>query len=99
MIENMIKEYENLRNEILQKIQLTNTLLNFAVTTAVAILAFAVELETQNALLFLVPFCVLIPTSVRIKYYRNSMARISAYMNVFLEEKIEGFDWDKECIA
>ena len=28
MITNMIKEYESLRNEILQKIQLTNTLLN-----------------------------------------------------------------------
>lgn len=94
MITNMIKEYESLRNEILQKIQLTNTLLNFAVTTAVAILAFAVESKNKNALLFLVPFCVLIPISVRIAYYRDSMAKISAYMNVFLEEKIEGFDWE-----
>lgn len=66
MITNMIKEYESLRNEILQKIQLTNTLLNFAVTTAVAILAFAVESKNKNAFLFLVPFCVLIPISVRI---------------------------------
>ena len=43
MMNNNIKEYDNLRNEINQKIELHNTLLTFTITTTVAVLTFALS--------------------------------------------------------
>ncbi len=43
MADNLIKEYDNLRNEINQKIELHNSLLTFTITTTVAILTFALS--------------------------------------------------------
>lgn len=88
----MVHEYESLRNEINQKIDLFNTLTTFTLTTAVAILTFA--LTKDNALLFLLPFCIIIPMYIRISYYRSAMVKLSAYMIVFLETKIEEFNWE-----
>lgn len=91
-MDNLIREYESLRNEINQKIDLVNTLTTFTLTTAVAILTFA--LAKDNALLFLLPFCIIIPMYERISYYRSAMVKLSAYMIVFLETKIEEFNWE-----
>ena len=55
----MNEEYNTLRAEVLQKIELHNKLIMFAITTTVAILAFA--FSQNNAYLFLLPFCVIIP--------------------------------------
>ena len=89
---NYIKEYDNLRNEINQKIELHNTLLTFTITTTVAVLTFA--LSQNKPILYLIPFCVLIPMSMRIAYYRSAMSKLSAYMIVFLEENIDGVKWE-----
>ena len=92
---NRIKEYEILRNEIDQKIELHNSLLTFTITTVVAILSFILlQNHPYSAFLFLIPFCILIPMSMRIAYYRSAMARLSAYMIVFLEEEIPGIQWE-----
>lgn len=94
-MENRIKEYEILRNEIDQKIALHNTLLTFTITTVVAILSFVLlQDQPYSAFLFLIPFCILIPMSMRIAYYRSAMAKLSAYMIVFLEEEIPGIQWE-----
>lgn len=89
---NMVREYELLRNEINQKIDLVNTLTTFTLTTTVAILTFA--LAKDNALLFLLPFCIIIPMYIRISYYRSALVKLSAYMIVFLETKIDEFNWE-----
>lgn len=95
IMENRIKEYEILRNEIDQKIALHNTLLTFTITTVVAILSFVLlQDQPYSAFLFLIPFCILIPMSMRIAYYRSAMAKLSAYMIVFLEEEIPGIQWE-----
>lgn len=94
-VANKIKEYEILRGEIEQKIELHNTLTTFTITTVVAILSFVLLQEPPySAFLFLMPFCVLIPMSMRIAYYRAAMAKISAYMIVYLEEDIPGICWE-----
>lgn len=92
MSENLIKEYDNLRHEINQKIELHNTLLTFTITTTVAVLALA--LSQGTTILYLIPFCILIPMSMRIAYYRSAMSKLSAYMIVFLENKIDGVKWE-----
>lgn len=89
---NNIKEYNNLRNEINQKIELHNTLLTFTITTTVAALTFA--LSQNKTILYLIPFCILIPMSMRIAYYRSAMSKLSAYMIVFLEKNIDGVKWE-----
>lgn len=88
----MEKEYDNLRNEIIQKIELINTLLTFTITTTVAILTFA--LSRKNEILYLMPFCIIIPMSIRIAYYRSTISKLSAYMIVFLEKNLDGINWE-----
>lgn len=88
----MEKEYDNLRNEIIQKIGLINTLLTFTITTTVAILTFA--LSENNAFFCLMPFCIIIPMSIRIAYYRSAISKLSAYMIVFLEKNLDGINWE-----
>lgn len=92
MKNNIILEYESLRNEITQKIDLVNSLMTFTLTTVVAILTFA--LTKKNELLYLLPFCIIIPMYMRIAYYRSAMVKLSAYMIVFLENKLEGINWE-----
>lgn len=94
---NNIKEYDNLRNEINQKIELHNTLLTFTITTTVAVLTFA--LSQNKTILYLIPFCILIPMSMRIAYYRSAMSKLSAYMIVFLEKNIDGVMWETRNVA
>lgn len=49
--EYIMKEYEDIRGEIKQKIELHNSLITFMITTVVAVLAFA--LERNNSALYL----------------------------------------------
>lgn len=92
--DNLLIEYNNLRTEINQKIELHNTLLTFTITTVVAILTFAFVQEDINPYLFLLPFCIIIPISMRIAYYRTTMVKISAYMIVFLEKELQDINWE-----
>lgn len=88
-----IKEYESLRAEILQKIELHNTLLTFTITTTVASLTFA--LSKDSIIFYFIPFCILLPMSTRIAYYRSAMAKLSAYIMVFIERgEKDGLNWE-----
>lgn len=82
------KEYEMLHGEIEKKIELQNNLLIFMVT------ATGTAVQSKNLLLYLFPFFIIIPTMNRITYYRKAIARISAYMIVFLEPKLNGISWE-----
>lgn len=90
--DNMIKEYEELRNEIQKKTELHNSLVTFMITTVVAVLAFA--LDNDNTLLYLLPYGIIIPISMRITYYRFAMVKLSAYIIVYLESEIDGLKWE-----
>ena len=72
---NLAKEYEDLRDEIKQKIELHNSLITFMITAVIAVLAFA--LENNNAMLYLLPFGIIIPISMRVTYYRTGMIKMS----------------------
>ena len=93
------KEYEMLHGEI----ELQNNLLIFMVTATVTIITIAVK--SKNLLLYLFPFFIIIPTMNRIAYYKKAIARISAYMIVFLEPKLNEyhgkhviFNWTEKII-
>ena len=78
---------------MLQKIELYNSLITFMITTVVALLTFAL---TQNEpLLYLLPFCIIIPITMRVTYYRTMMVKLSAYIIVYLENEINGLEWEK----
>lgn len=91
IMNNKMKEYELLRDEIMQKIGLQNTLLTFTITTCFAAYAFA--LSNNNIMFYLIPFCIILPMSIRIAYYTSALTKIAAYMEVFLEEK-SGYIWE-----
>ena len=97
MMNNNIKEYDNLRNEINQKIELHNTLLTFTITTTVAVLTFA--LYQNKTIIYLIPYCILIPMTLRIENFRSAMSKLSAYMIVFLEKNIDGVMWETRNVA
>ena len=93
MDKNLIyKEYEMLRQEIDKKISLQNNLLAFMITATLTVLTIAVKYE--NPLLYLFPFFIIIPVTNRIAYYRKAIAKISSYMIVFLEPKLDGISWE-----
>ena len=81
-----------LRQEIDKKISLQNNLLAFMITATLTVLTIAVKYE--NPLLYLFPFFIIIPVTNRIAYYRKAIAKISSYMIVFLEPKLDGISWE-----
>lgn len=86
------EEYSHVKNEINQKIELYNSLLTFTITTTVLIISYGVS--ESATWLFLVPFFIIIPMSIRIKYYRGAMSKLSAYLIVFLESEDNDFNWE-----
>lgn len=91
-MELILKEYEMLRQEINQKMELHNTLLTFTITSTILVLTVAAS--EKITILYLFPFCVIIPMSLRIAYYRKVMAKLSAYMIVFLEPTLKDMNWE-----
>ena len=90
----IIREYQNLRDEITQQIDLHNSLLTFTITTTVAVFAFIFAQGEVNPYLFLLPFCIIVPMSMRIAYYRTNMAKISAYLIVYIESEMPEINWE-----
>lgn len=88
----MIEEYKALRNEMLNKIELHNKLIMFTITTTVAILAYA--FSQKSCYIFLLPYCIIIPVSVRVLYYRRAMVKITAYIIVFIETNSKELNWE-----
>ena len=87
-----LKEYDNLKNEINQKMALRNTLITFTITTTIAVLTLALSQNITS--LYLLPLCIIIPMSIRIVYYGIGIAKLSAYMIVFLDNDLDGIKWE-----
>lgn len=87
-MENKLEEYKLLKEEIQNCVERDNSLATFMVTAVSTILTFAVSANLQVPFLFLISFCILIPFTSRISHYKINVARISAYIIVFLEEEL-----------
>ena len=88
----LIEEYKMLRAEIINCINLQNTLCTFVITATSAILALA--LTYGQPLLFLLPMAIIIPLQGRIFHYRRNILKLSAYNIVFLEPQIKDIMWE-----
>ena len=75
-----------------------NTLLISVYTLTVAILGFSLGGEAWSlssaASLSLLPMVVVVPVSLRVGYYRDAIAKLSAYQVVFLEPELDGINWE-----
>ena len=62
-----------------------NNLLTFSFTAVLTILgiAFSAEFDEKSVWLCLLPFCLIIPFSARISYYRLASAHISSFLRQF----------------
>lgn len=86
-----MKEYELLRNEMMESyraITQYNTVLYTATATILALV-----LQRDEYLLCLIPYIVIIPLFLLCESKRNGICRIAAYMNVFLEG--DEFNWER----
>ena len=84
-----VEEYKMLREEIQNCVERDNSLATFMVTAVSTILTFAISANLQVPFLFLISFCIIIPFTGRISHYKTNVARISAYLIVFLEPEMD----------
>lgn len=91
--EEVLREYGELRAEMLQKIDLHNKLLLFTYTSTAALLGVAATMN--NAYVCLVPIPMVLLISLRIAYYRDATAKLAAYQIVFIEPLLEGIKWER----
>lgn len=91
-----MKEYELLKDEINRKVELRNSIVNYMLTATLAILAVSFTSgNSSNFWIFVLPQPLIIIMSLRYGYYSKSIAKISAYLHVFLEED-NGFQWESK---
>lgn len=76
-------EYEAIREEILSSMQVVKSYRTLLYTIVIAALAFA--FDKDEAILFLVPFCAIIPLYLLAMHQIDSTMRLGAYIYVFLE--------------
>lgn len=87
-----VKDYElNYLSEYLHETRsIHNNLLTFSFTAVLAVLGIAFSnTGSENLIppfLYLLPFCLIIPFTARITYYRMSGAHIESFLNVFYSE-------------
>lgn len=93
----VLREYDELRAEMLQKIDLHNKLLLFIYTSTAALLGVAASMN--EAYVSLVPIPVVMLTSLRIAYYRDATAKLAAYQIVFIEPLLGGVKWESRNAA
>lgn len=80
-------EYEALRNEIIYSMQIIKNYRSLLYTIVIAVLAIA--FQSDHAVMFLVPFLVIIPIYLLEMHQVDSTARIGAYILVFIEPETE----------
>lgn len=84
------KEYDRLYNILEYNVSTRTSLLTFAFTTVLAVLGVALGTENSDisVYMYLIPYCLIIPFSARIVYYRLIHAHISAFLIVYAPEKM-----------
>ena len=89
------KEYMMLRDEITWRLKTIDTLGTFCYTIFVSILGVA--LSTGVIELFLLPYVVIVPISLKVANHKYSVGYIAAYLNIFLEncDREDCLMWEK----
>ncbi|NLW77879.1 MAG: hypothetical protein GXY32_00495 [Ruminococcaceae bacterium] len=86
------EEYQMIRAEIMNCINLQNTLSTFLVTAVTALLALA--FTNMNPWLFLLPYVVILPIGCGILHYRTNVLKLSSYLIAFLEPHMQAMQWE-----
>lgn len=84
------EEYNSLRTEIIELVNIQNNYIIAMYTITIAILSLAIQQE--NEWLFLLPYIILFSFQRIISAKNDGMLRIAAYIAVFLDENI---GWEK----
>lgn len=87
-------EYLMLRDEITWRQKVIDTLGTFTYTVFISILGIA--FSTNNIEMFLLPFVVILPISLKVAYHKYSISYISVYLKLFLENINDenSFKWE-----
>ena len=88
----MEKEYEFLRSEVLQRMDRQINLITILYTAIGALLVYI--LPANNPLLFVIPYVVLLPLTLRMRSNLDCMSRLSSYLIVFLETEVAELNWE-----
>lgn len=85
------KEYDKLIRRLEFFDTTRNNLLTFSFTAVLTILgvALTLKLDSISTWLCLVPFCLIIPFSARIAYYRLASAHIGAFLSQFSAQEMQ----------
>ncbi len=88
------EEYLMLREEITWRQKVIDTLGTFTYTVFISILGIA--LSTNNIEMFLLPFVVILPISLKVAYHKYAISKISVYLKMFLEDINDenSFKWE-----
>lgn len=89
------KEYLMLRDEITWRLKVIDTLGTSTYMVFVTILGLA--MSTNIIELFLLPFIVVVPISLKVANHKYSIAYVAGYLNEFLEDLTDEncFKWEK----
>jgi len=80
-----MEEYKMLREELLNFQNRKQTTIHILYTGVAAILTLGISIEDSQSLIFLLPFCVIIPTYTMAIDFTRCIKKIGAYLEVFHE--------------
>lgn len=86
-----LEEYKMLREELKHFMDKDTTLFTCLFASVTAVLLFALEWKVPEGCLL--AFIVIIPIGSKLAYHQNEMAKISEYMQCFLEKDV-GIQWE-----
>jgi Flp pilus assembly protein TadB len=92
MLEYQIREYESLRDEIMETQKRNTDIMNYSIVGTSAILGYA--FSVRMGFLFLVPLAILIPMSYMIRRNANTIILIASYISVMIEKKSDWLRWE-----
>ena len=93
----LIAEYKSLRDEIKTNSQMTGQVFTFAITVSAALLGYGLDKGYWG--IFLSPFVVLIPSLYFISSQLESTTRIAAYIQNYIESKIDELNWETDFLT
>ena len=86
-----LEEVKILREEVVSFMSERQQLIQLLYTGVAALLAFAVN--SKNALMCLVPFCIILPTYLMVRNKNQGIQKIGAYLQVFYNGA--DFHWEQ----
>lgn len=90
----MEKEYQMLRAEIESNIKLMHNYVTVTCTVMVGILTFIAQTESVDTYIFALIFAALSVVTNRVRSLLEANMRLSTYMEIILEPKISGRNWE-----